>query len=375
MIGETGHSPKWAIAYKYPPEIKSTKLLDIIIQVGRTGVLTPNAVLEPVRLAGTVVSKATLHNMDFIAEKQIKIGDTVNIRKAGEIIPEILSVEFEKRDGSQKDFVPPALCPSCFSAVYSESGDVALRCVNPSCPAQLERNIIHFASKNAMDIEGLGPAVIKQLIENGFISSSADLYALKDNIGGIANMERMGEKSAQNLADAIENSKTRGLTAFFYALGIRHIGEKTSATITQKYKNIEALYAATVEDLTQIKDIGEESAKMIANYFADPENIEYIKRFQGYGVKTRIDEAEADISDKLSGLKFVVTGTLVKHTRSEIEKLIEKNGGEISSSVSKKTDYVLAGENAGSKLEKAQALEVKVIGEDEFLEMIEQGAI
>ena len=374
MIGETGHSPKWAIAYKYPPEIKSTKLVDIVIQVGRTGVLTPNAVLEPVRLAGTVVSRATLHNMDFIAEKQIKIGDIVNVRKAGEIIPEILSVDFGKRDGSQRDFIPPALCPSCLFMVYPNPGDVALRCENPACPAQLERNIIHFASKNAMDIEGLGPSAVKQLTENNLISSPADLYALKDKIEEIANMDRMGEKSAQNLAAAVEISKNRGFPAFLYALGIRQIGEKTSATLAEKYKKIENLYYITAEDLTQIKDIGEESAKMIVNFFKNPENIKYIEKFKSYGVKTYIDETggDKDISDKLNGLKFVVTGTLVKYTRNEIEKLIIKNGGEVSSGVSKKTDYVLAGENAGGKLEKARDLGVLVIGEDEFSEMIKQ---
>jgi len=376
IVGETGHSPKWAIAYKYPPEVKSTKLLDIIIQVGRTGVLTPNAVFEPIRLAGTTVSRATLHNMDFIAEKQIKIGDIINVRKAGEIIPEILSVEIDKRDGTERDFIPPSICPSCLSPIYSDGEDVAIRCVNPSCPAQLERNIIHFSSKNAMNIDGLGPAVIKQLIDNKFISSSVDLYTLKDRVDEIANIERMGKKSSQKLIDAIENSKSRGLTAFFYALGIRHIGEKSSSLIAQKYKNIEKLYSPeliTIEDLTQIKDIGEESAKMVVNYFANPKNIEYIEKFKRYGVKTYIDENDEDninISDKLKGLKFVVTGTLLKYKRDEIEKFIVKNGGEVSSSVSKKTDYVLAGENAGSKLEKAQSLGVKVISEDEFGEMM-----
>ena len=373
MIGETSHSPKWAIAYKYPPEIKSTKLTDIVIQVGRTGVLTPNAILEPVKLAGTSVSRATLHNMEFIAAKQIKIGDTVNVRKAGEIIPEILSVDLEKRDGSEIDFVPPTNCPSCNSPIYKEGEDVALRCTSPACPAQLERNIIHFASKNAMNIEGLGPSVIKQLIEYKFISSSADLYELKDRADEIAEIERMGKKSSQNLIQAIEASKTRGLAAFFYALGVRHVGEKTSAQIAQKYKNIEKLYNISIEELTGLKDIGEETAKMVAGYFAEPQNIEYIKKFIGYGVKTYIDETDEDaanLSDKLSGLKFVVTGTLSKYKRDEIEKLIEKNGGEIAGSVSKKTDYVLAGENAGSKLEKAEALGVKVIDEAGFEELL-----
>jgi DNA ligase (NAD+) len=372
QIGETGHSPKWSIAYKYPPEIKSTKLTDIIIQVGRTGVLTPNAILEPVRLAGTVVARATLHNMDFIAEKQIRIGDTVRVRKAGEIIPEIVAVEFDRRDGTERDFITPENCPSCGSNVGRDDTDVAIRCENPSCPAQLERNIIHFASKNAMNIDGLGPAVIKQLIENKFIASSADLYALKDREEEIANIERMGKKSSQKLTEAIENSKTRGLTAFFYALGIRHIGEKTSALISQRYKDIVKVYNITAEELTQIKDIGEESAKTVVSYFADPRNIEYIQRFIDCGVVTTVGDGVPDApqSDKLSGLKFVVTGTLAKYRRGDIEKLIAQNGGEVASSVSKKTDYVLAGENAGSKLEKAQTLGVKIINEDDFEEMI-----
>jgi len=402
LIGETGHSPKWSIAYKYPPEVKSTKLLDIVIQVGRTGVLTPNAIFEPVRLAGTSVSRATLHNMDFIAEKQIKIGDTINVRKAGEIIPEILSVEFDKRDGTEREFIPPTVCPSCNSDVISDGGDVAIRCVNPVCPAQLERNIIHFASKNAMNIEGLGKAVVKQLIENKFITSSADLYILKDRIDELAEIERMGKKSSQKLIDAIEASKTKGFAAFLFALGIRHVGEKASVLIANHFKRIENLYPVIeeepvkekeftdqttfddiekkenilsfhIEKLTQIKDIGEETAKMVARYFEDPQNIEYIEQFKSYGVKTYIDETDEDhlnASDKLAGLKFVVTGTLIKYKRDEIEKLIVKNGGEVSSSVSKKTDYVLAGENAGSKLEKAEALGVQVISEEEFGELL-----
>ncbi|MCL2095494.1 MAG: NAD-dependent DNA ligase LigA [Oscillospiraceae bacterium] len=376
IIGETSHSPKWSAAYKYPPEIKSSKLLDIIIQVGRTGVLTPNAVLEPVRLAGTVVSRATLHNIDFITEKQIKIGDIVKIRKAGEIIPEILAVEFDKRDGTQKDFVFPDICPSCSSPVSKDGKDVAVRCVNISCPAQLERGIIHFASKNAMNIEGLGPSLIKQLIDNKFIESPADLYLIGDRLGEISEIPGMGEKSSRKLADAVEASKSRGLTAFFYALGIRHIGEKTSALIAGRYKDIKNLYSPeiiTPEELTQIKDIGLESAKTVADYFANPENIKYIEKFIGLGVKTYIDETEEDISetpDRLDGLKFVVTGTLLKYKRDEIEKIIIKCGGEAAASVSKKTDYLIAGENAGSKLEKAKNLGVKIISEDEFEELL-----
>jgi DNA ligase (NAD+) len=294
------------------------------------------------------------------------------VRKAGEIIPEILSVEFDKRDGTERDFAAPEICPSCGSQVYDDEKDVAIRCVNPSCPAQLERNIIYFASKNAMNIDGLGPAVIRQLIENKFIASSVDLYALKDRADELAEIERMGKKSSQNLIDAIENSKSRGLTAFFYALGIRHIGEKTSLLISQKYKDIVKLYDITAEELTQIKDIGEESAKMVADYFANPENIAYIEKFRSYGVQTDVghDDPGVPQSSILSGLKFVVTGVLVKYKRDEIEKIIVKNGGEIASSVSKKTDYVLAGENAGSKLEKAQALGVKIINEEKFEEMV-----
>ena len=371
ILGETSHSPKWCISYKYPPEIKSTKLLDIIIKVGRTGVLTPNAVLEPVKLAGTTVSRATLHNMDFISEKGVKIGDIINIRKAGEIIPEIVSVEIDKRDGTERDFIIPEYCPSCGAKVYRDDVNVALRCVNLECPAQQERNIIHFASKNAMNIEGLGPALVRQLIEHELIKSAVDLYGLKDKAEELANIERMGKKSSQNLIDAIEQSKERGLPAFFFALGIRHIGEKASAIIANKYARIENIYTATVEEVAQLRDIGEESAKMAVNFFADEKNRAYVEKFKEYGVKTYIDEtAGGQASEKLNGLKFVVTGTLAKYTRDGIARLIERHGGEVASSVSKKTSYVIAGENAGSKLEKAQRLDVQVLSEEEFEEML-----
>ena len=371
IIGETSHSPRWSTAFKYPPEVKSTKLLDIVIQVGRTGVLTPNAVLEPVQLAGTRVARATLHNMDFITEKGIKIGDIVNVRKAGEIIPEIVSVEFDKRDGSERDFTMPTSCPSCGEATHADDNNVAIRCTNPSCPAQLERNIIHFASKNAMNIEGLGPSLIRQLIERGFITSAADLYALEAKAEELVAVERMGKKSTENLISAIEQSKARGLAAFLFALGIRHLGEKASTIIANKYMRIENLYTATVEELTQIRDIGEESAKTAIEFFTDEKNRAYIKKFIDYGVKTYIDEdLNAIKSDKLSGLKFVITGALTKYKRDDIEKLIESHGGEAVSSVSKKTSYVIAGENAGSKLEKAQSLGVSVLSEEEFDELL-----
>lgn len=367
ILGSVSNYPKWQVAYKYPPEVKSTKLTDIIINVGRTGVLTPNAILEPVKLAGTLVSRATLHNMDFIAQKDIRIGDTVKVRKAGEIIPEILSVETEKRTGEEKVFEPPQICPSCFEKIFADEKDVAVRCINSACPAQLERNIIHFASKAAMDIDGLGPAVIKQLIANKLIKTAADLYILE--VEKIENIERMGKKSSQNLIEAIKISKHRGLQCFINAIGIRHIGEKTAALLAKKYKDIEKLFNVSIEELQEIKDIGEESAKMIVGYFSNPQNIELIRRFKEYGVKT-FDDADTGSSDKLNGLKFVVTGVLEKYKRDEVEKLIELHGGEVSSSVSKKTHYILAGENAGSKLEKATALGIKVINETEFDEMI-----
>ena len=373
IIGETSHSPKWCISYKYPPEVKSTRLLDIVIKVGRTGALTPNAVFEPVRLAGTNVSKATLHNMDFIAEKNLKIGDIINVRKAGEIIPEIISVETGRRDGSEREFIIPEVCPSCGEKVYKDedTSKVAIRCINLSCPAQLERNIIHFASKNAMNIEGLGPALIRQLIEHDFIKSAADLYTLKDRPEELAGLERLGKKSSQNLIDAVEQSKNRGLASFFFALGVRHIGQKASAIIANRYLKIENLYSVTVEELMQLRDIGEESAKMAAAFFSDEKNIAYVEKFRELGVKTYLEE-DINKSDKLSGLKFVVTGTLAKYTRDGIEKLIERSGGEVSSSVSKKTSYVVAGENAGSKLEKARALGVRVLSEEEFDGLLEK---
>ena len=367
ILGSVSNYPKWQVAYKYPPEVKSTKLTDIIINVGRTGVLTPNAILEPVRLAGTIVSRATLHNMDFISQKDIRIGDIVNVRKAGEIIPEILSVETDKRNGGEKIFEVPQICPSCFEKVVADEKDVAVRCINSACPAQLERNIIHFASKSAMDIDGLGPSVIKQLIANKLIETAADLYILEAE--KIENIERMGKKSSQNLIEAVEKSKHRGLQYFINALGIRHIGEKTGVVLAKKYKDIERLFDVTIEELQDIKDVGEESAKMIVGYFENPKNIELIRRFKEYGVKT-FDDVDTGISDKLNGLKFVVTGTLQKYKRSEAEKMIELYGGEVTSSVSKKTDYVLAGENAGSKLEKAASLGVKIINEAEFEEML-----
>ena len=369
ILGSASNHPKWEVAYKYPPEVKSTKLTDIIINVGRTGVLTPNAILEPVRLAGTVVSRATLHNMDFISQKDIRIGDTVKVRKAGEIIPEILSVETESRTGDEKIFEVPEICPSCFEKVFADEEDVAIRCINAACPAQLERNIIHFASKGAMDIDGLGPAVIKQLIANKLIETAADLYILKAE--EIENIERMGKKSSQNLIEAIEQSKYRGLQYFLNALGIRHIGEKASAILAKKYKDIEKLFNLSVEELQEVKDIGGESAKMIISYFENPKNIELIHRFKEYGVKT-FEDTDESVPEKLSGLKFVVTGTLEKYKRDEIAKLIELYGGEVSASVSKKTHYVLAGENAGSKLKKAASLGVNIINETEFEEMIRQ---
>ena len=367
MLGSVSNYPKWQVAYKYPPEIKSTKLTDIVINVGRTGVLTPNAILEPVRLAGTVVSRATLHNMDFIAQKDIRIGDMVKVRKAGEIIPEILSVEMEKRTGGEKIFEIPQICPSCHEKVFADGQDVAVRCINSACPAQLERNIIYFASKGAMDIDGLGPAVVRQLINNNLIKTAADLYILEAE--KVENIERMGKKSSQNLIEAINNSKYRGLQYFINSLGIRHIGEKTGIVLAKKYKNIENLFNVSIEELQEIKDIGEESAKMIVGYFGNQKNMELVRRFKEYGVKT-FDDEDTGASDKLNGLKFVVTGTLGKYKRDEIEKLIELHGGETSSSVSKKTHYVLAGENAGSKLEKAETLGVNIISEAEFEEMI-----
>lgn len=365
-LGSTEKCPKWAIAYKYPPEEKETKLIDIVIQVGRTGVLTPNAVLESVRLAGTTVSRATLHNEDFIKEKDIRIGDTVIVRKAGDIIPEVVSVVKEKRSGNEKEYKMPEVCPVCGAKVYREEGEAAIRCTGGECSAQLARNIIHFASRDAMDIEGLGPAVVNRLLDEKLISSSSDLYSLTAEM--IAPLEKMGDKSAQNLILAIEESKKNDLSKLIFALGIRHVGAKNAKILANKYLTLDALIAANEEEIAQIPDIGMVIAKSIVQFFSQEQNMDIVEKLREKGVNFECRErAKGGIFE---GKTFVLTGTLPTLTRSEASKLIEDNGGKTSSSVSKKTDYVLAGSEAGSKLDKAQALGINIIDEEQFKNML-----
>lgn len=366
-LGSTAKFPRWAIAYKYPPEQKETKILDILVQVGRTGVLTPLAVLEPVLLAGSIVSRATLHNQDYIDEKDIKIGDTVIVQKAGDIIPEILGVKKDKRTGTEMGFKIPTKCPVCGSEVIREEGEAAYRCTSSSCPAQIMRNIIHFVSRDAMDIEGLGPAIISQLLENDLIKSAADLYYLKAE--QIEPLEKMGKKSAQNLIEAIENSKNNPLSRLLTALGIRFVGAKASKVIAKYVKNMDNLMKVTKEELLEIEDVGSAMAESIVLYFSQPQNVEFVEKLRGANVNFN-ENAEDFEDNRFSGMTFVLTGALDSFTRDEASEIIERFGGKTSSSVSKKTTYVLAGKDAGSKLQKAESLGVNIISEEDFKGMI-----
>lgn len=365
-LGETASVPKWAVAYKYPPENKPTKLLDVILQVGRTGVLTPNAVLEPLRLAGTKVSRATLHNMDFIRQKDIRIGDTVFVQKAGDIIPEITGVDLKKRSENALPYEFPKVCPSCGEPVEREPGEAALYCTNPSCPAQLVRYVTYFASRPAMDIEGMGEALAEQLCACGLIRNISDIYELKSE--DLEKLDRMGKKSATNLVNAINESKGRGAARLLCALGIRQVGEKAAKAIMSRFDDIEDLFTATEEELTAIEDVGEITARSIIHFFRHPQTRDIIDTMVERGVVTR--SAGTVTGDVLDGLTFVLTGTLPTMTRQEASSLVESNGGKVSSSVSKKTDYVLAGSDAGSKLTKAQTLGIKIISEEQFREML-----
>ncbi len=366
-LGSTSKFPRWAIAYKYPPEQKETKITDIIVQVGRTGAITPLAILEPVHVAGTTVSRATLHNQDFIDEKDIKIGDTVVIQKAGDIIPEVLKVKKEKRTGVEIAFKMPEVCPVCGAKVVREEGEAAFRCTGAGCPAQIMRNIIHFVSRNAMDIEGLGPAIIEQLLEKNMIKDAADLYYIKAE--DVEDMDKMGKKSAENLINAIENSKENSLSRLITALGIRFVGAKAAKLIAKYAKSMDKLMSVTFEELTSIEEIGETIAKSVIEYFSEPQNIELIEKLRKKGVNFE-EEIDENSDLRFENMTFVLTGTLSDFTRSEASEIIEKFGGKTSSSVSKKTTYVLAGEEAGSKLDKANKLRVNVITEQEFKDMI-----
>ena len=363
-LGSTSKFPKWAIAYKYPPEEKQTKIIDIEVQVGRTGVLTPVANFEPVLVAGSVIARATLHNQDFITEKGIQIGDTVIIRKAGDIIPEVVSV-VEHAENTEPYFLP-SRCPSCGAEVYRENGEAAIRCTNPECPAQLVRVLIHFCSKPAMDIEGLGDSVVELLINENLISNPADIYGLKAT--DIAGLDRMGEKSAQNLIDAIEKSKQNDLSKLISAFGIRHVGEKAAKLLSEHFGNMDALMNASVIDVLAIEGFGQIMAESVVEFFSKPETKDLINRLKDYGLNMNSNKEKID--DRFAGKTFVLTGTLPTYSRTEASAIIEQYGGKTASSVSKKTDYVLAGEEAGSKLTKAQELGVTIIDEAGFLEMI-----
>ncbi len=369
-LGEGTSTPKWAVAYKFPPEEKKTKLLDIELALGRTGVLTPTAILAPVRLAGTTVSRAALHNIDFIREKGIMLGDAVTVRKAGDIIPEIVCAHPELRDGSEREFNMPTHCPSCGEPLIKDDGGMgsATRCINSSCPAQQVRMIEHFVSRGAMNIDGLGPQVVEKLLSVGLIKDSADLYTLEAE--ELSKVERMGKKSAENLVRAIDNSKSAGLGRVLFAIGIRNIGEVAAEALAKRYKSLRACYAATVEEIVELDDFGEISARCVVEFFREERNVSLCERLIAAGVNTEYESRA--VGSKFEGLTFVLTGTLPTMTRDEASALVEANGGKTSSSVSKKTSYVLAGEAAGSKLTKAQALGVKIIGEEEFLRMVKE---
>jgi len=366
LLGSTSKYPKWAIAYKFPAEKKETLIKDIQINVGRTGVLTPLAILDTVHIAGTNVSKATLHNIDYIKERDIRIGDSVIIEKAGDIIPAVIGVNFSKRTGKESEFNMPDKCPSCGGIVMREKDEAAYRCINLSCPAQKLRNIIHFSSKSSMEIDGLGPALIEQMVEKDIISDASDLYFLKKE--DILSLEKMGDKSADNLLNAINKSRTNPFYKLISGLGIRHVGEKAAKILADKYLNIQNLKDAKYEELLEIDDIGETMAETIVKFFNSETNLRFLEKLEAGGVECYQEESE--IKDKrFEGMTFVLTGTLEKYTRSEASGIIENFGGKTSSSVSKKTTYVLAGVEAGSKLQKAQQLGVTIITEDEFEQM------
>lgn len=372
ILGATAKSPRWAIAYKFPAEEVLTKLLDIELTVGRTGVITPTAILEPVKVAGTTVKRASLHNEDLIREKDIKLGDFVVVKKAGDIIPEIVNVLVDKRTGEEKDFQMPSHCPECGSELVRLEGEVALRCINPKCPAQIREGLIHFVSRNAMNIDGLGERVITQLFTEGLVEDVADLYKLTKE--QLLQLERMGEKSTENLLKAIERSKDNSLERLLFGLGIRYVGEKAAKILSQHFETMERLQRATKEELMAVPEIGEKMADSIATYFEQPEVKELIKELETFGVNMtykgpkRADPEESD--SYFAGKTIVLTGKLTEMSRNEAKELIEARGGKVTGSVSKKTDLVIAGEDAGSKLEKAQQLNIEIWDESRFLEKL-----
>lgn len=366
-LGSTSKVPRWAIAYKYPPEKKETILKDIVCQVGRTGVITPMAVLEPVSVAGSTISKTTLHNEDFIKEKELKIGDTVVIQKAGDVIPEIVEVIKDKRTGKEKEFEMPKVCPVCGAKAVREEGEAAIRCTGIECPAKLLRNIIHFVSKEGMDIDGLGENLVEQFIEKGLIQNIADIYKL--TFEDIASLKKNGTKFATNLVNAIEDSKNRPFYKLITALGIRHIGTKSAKTIAKHFKTIGNLIQAEVEEIAMLDDVGQIMAESIYQFFKQDQTVDLIEKLENAGLNMK-EETEEGTDERFKGFTFVLTGSLENYTREEAGEIIEKLGGKVSSSVSKKTSYVIAGEEAGSKLTKAQELGVTILNETEFMEMV-----
>ena len=369
ILGTNYKTPKWAIAYKYPPEQKATKLKDIVFQVGRTGAITPMAILEPVKVAGSTISKTTLHNEDFVMEKGLKIGDTVIIQKAGDVIPEVVGVLKEKRDGTERDFVIPEKCPVCGADAIREEGEAIRRCIGIECPAKQYRNIIHFASREAMNIKGLGDNIIEEFLNREFIKNIADLYELK--LEDIASLKKNGKKFAQNLIDSINASKSNDLYRLINGFGIRHIGVKAAKQLAKKYRNMDNLMNASLESLNSVDDMGEIMAESVFEFFAQPQTQDLVNRLKNYGLNMEaLEEESTDL--RFDGKIFVLTGALDKFSRKEAEEIIERFGGKTSSSVSKKTSYVLAGEDSGSKLTKAQELGVQVISEADFEKMIEE---
>ncbi|MDD2573368.1 MAG: NAD-dependent DNA ligase LigA [Bacillota bacterium] len=372
LLGATSKNPRWAIAYKFPAQQKKTRIKDIIIQVGRTGALTPTAILEPVNISGSTVGRATLHNEDYIREKDIRIGDAVLVKKAGDIIPEVIGVLAEERTGSEKEFRMPDKCPECGSDAVRAEGEAATRCTGIACPAKIARSIIHFVSRDAMDIAGLGPSIVELLLDKGLIKDGSDLYRLKERREDLTGLERMGEKSVDNLLSSIEVSKTRGLSRVITALGIPFVGIRASKLLAEHFGSMAALQSAGEGDLTAVPEIGDVMARSIVTFFKQHQNREFVERLKSAGVDMTAEYKDKGLSGSLEGMTFVLTGTLEDYTRSEAGRIIEDLGGKVTSSVSKNTNYVLAGANPGSKLEKARKLGVRIINQQEFENLIDK---
>lgn len=367
-MGYTAKSPRWAIAYKFPAERKETKVKDIIVEVGRTGTITPTAILEPVRLAGSTVSRATLHNADYVREKDIKIGDTVIVQKAGDIIPQVVEVVFEKRTGDENEFKMPEVCPVCGEPTMRVEGEAAVKCINMLCPAQIRRGIIHFVSRDAMNIEGLGESIVSLLLNQNIIKDVADLYYIKKD--QLINLERMGDKSAQNLINSIEKSKNNDLSRLIHGLGIKFIGSKGAKILANNFKDIDNISKSNIDDLINLDEFGKTMAESVVEFFKEEKNLNIIKKLKDVGVNTKsLKVEENDLVKVFEGMKIVITGTLPTLKRNDAKDIIEKLGAKATSSVSKSTTFVLAGEEAGSKLEKANDLGIKVIDEEKFIEL------